>query len=62
MPYPLMYFYTSKSVKYATILGLGIWKWKMMEFQKYDNADVFKSIFHKIILYLKKWIKNQDLM
>ena len=54
MPYPLVYFYTAKTINHAAILGLGIWRWKMAEFQKNDNAEAFKSIFHKIILYLKK--------
>ena len=54
MKYPLLYFYTEESTKHATLIGEGIWRWKMYEFNQNNNADVLKSLIKKIIQYLKK--------
>ena len=54
MPYPLIYFTQSSSnIKYGTVFGEGIWKWKMNEYQNFNNSEVFKLLFQKIIQYLK---------
>lgn len=54
MKYPLLYFFTDESTKHATLIGEGIWRWKMYEFTQNNNADVLKSLIKKIIQYLKK--------
>lgn len=62
MPYPLIYFFESlNNTKYCTILGEGIWRWKMSEYQNFNNDNGFKSIFKKIIQALKKVDKKERL-
>ena len=62
MPFPLIYFFQSANhTKCATILGEGIWKWKMHEHQKFNNSDVFNQFFKKIIQSLKKIEKKERL-
>ena len=35
-------------------MGEGIWRWKMTEFKSFNNSNVFKQFFKKILQYLKK--------
>ena len=62
MPYPLIYFTQNPSnIKYCTVFGEGIWKWKMNEYQNFNNSEVFKLLFQKIIQYLKTIDKKSRL-
>ncbi len=63
MPFPLIYFFqnNNNNVKYATILGEGIWRWKMYEFQKFNNSKVFNQLFKKLIQSLKIIEKKERL-
>ena len=62
MSYPLIYFYNSENIsKSATVLGEGIWKWKMNEFKNFNNSNVFSQLFKKIAQCLKKIDKKERL-
>ena len=61
MNYPLIYFFNSDNIKHGILLGEGIWRWKMYEFNKTSKAEVFKSFFKKIIQYLKITDKKSKL-
>jgi len=61
MNYPLIYFFNSDNIKHGILLGEGIWRWKMYEFNKTGKAEVFKSFFKKIIQYLKITDKKSKL-
>ncbi|MAJ06587.1 MAG: hypothetical protein CL827_06980 [Crocinitomicaceae bacterium] len=54
MKYPLLYFYSHQNTHHATLLGEGIWRWKMHEFSLKNKAPVLKNFIKKIIQYLKK--------
>ena len=54
MKYPLLYFYSNQNTHHATLLGEGIWRWKMHEFSLNNKAPVLKNFIKKIIQYLKK--------
>ena len=53
MNYPIIYFFSSKDIKHGVLLGEGIWRWKMYEYNQTNDAKVFKSLFKKVIQYLK---------
>ena len=53
MNYPIIYFFSSKDTKHGVLLGEGIWRWKMYEYNQTNDAKVFKSLFKKVIQYLK---------
>jgi hypothetical protein len=61
LDYPLVYFTQKNEYKFGVFLGEGIWRWKMSEFNKYGNADVFKSIFQKMTQLLKVIDKKERL-
>ena len=48
MNYPLIYFFTYKDIKHGVLLGEGIWRWKMYEYNQTSNAKVFKRFFKKL--------------
>ena len=54
MNYPMIYFFDIENTKHAVIMGEGIWRWKMTEFKSFNNSNVFKQFFKKILQYLKK--------
>ena len=53
MNYPLIYFFIYKDIKHGVLLGEGIWRWKMYEYNQTRNAKVFKRFFKKVIQFLK---------
>ncbi|MDG1439689.1 MAG: hypothetical protein P8Q16_02915 [Flavobacteriales bacterium] len=55
---PLLYFFNSDNTKHGVLIGEGIWKWKMYEFNQNNNAVNFKKFVKKIVQYLKK-IENK---
>ena len=61
MPYPLIYFFDSRNIKHAVIIGEGIWRWKMAEYKLNNNANTFKDFIRKIVQYLKKSEKKSRL-
>jgi hypothetical protein len=48
----LIYFSENEDQKKAFILGEGIWKWKMYDFQINGNFSNFSEIFEKTVQYL----------
>ncbi len=50
--YPLVAISENNNYREGLILGEGFWKWKMNEYLKNDNAEVFKSVFTKLIQFL----------
>ncbi|MFP5471179.1 MAG: hypothetical protein ACLGGV_06255 [Bacteroidia bacterium] len=50
--YPLMGFYESNSSKTAYLLGEGIWRWKLAEFQANNNTNFFDALIQKTFQYL----------
>lgn len=61
LDYPLVYFTQKQDYKFGVFVGEGIWRWKMSEFNKYGNADAFKSIFQKMTQLLKVIDKKERL-
>lgn len=61
LDYPLAYFTQKQDYKFGVFIGEGIWRWKMSEFNKYGNADAFKSIFQKMTQLLKVIDKKERL-
>lgn len=53
MNYPLVYFTQKQEYKFGVFLGEGVWRWKMSEFNRYGNANVFKKLFQKTAQLLK---------
>jgi hypothetical protein len=49
---PLIAFSELNGVKEGIILGEGIWRWKISNYQQAQNHDAFEEIFGKIIQYL----------
>tara|TARA_B100001094_G_scaffold60606_1_gene56168 strand:+ start:674 stop:2743 length:2070 start_codon:yes stop_codon:yes gene_type:complete len=53
MNYPLIYFFRSKDIKHGVLLGEGIWRWKMYEYNQTNDVKVFKNFFKKVLQFLK---------
>lgn len=49
---PLMYFGSIDKRKFGVFLGDGIWRWKMANYLKYKNNDLFVELFQKSSQYL----------
>lgn len=66
MQAPLLSFTTdSEGRKNAYLLGTGIWRWKLSDYYKQKNNDIFEELFTKSIKYLltekdKELIINYD--
>lgn len=50
--YPLMGFYELNNSKTAYLLGEGIWRWKLAEFQANNNTNFFDVLIQKTFQYL----------
>ena len=49
---PLLFFQTQRGKRYAAIMGEGIWRWRINEFQREQNHTVFNNLIDKTIQYL----------
>lgn len=49
---PLMAVNAQDSRKIAVLLGEGIWRWRLDEFDREENAEAFDELFGKLIQYL----------
>lgn len=49
---PLILFNNTNNTKIAVIAGTGIWKWKLMNYQKNQNYDIIQNLIKKTIQYL----------
>ncbi|GIV28205.1 MAG: hypothetical protein KatS3mg027_2019 [Bacteroidia bacterium] len=49
---PLFYFTQTTSGKFAVFLGDGLWRWKMTNFQIYQNTDWFNHLILNTFRYL----------
>ncbi|HPL11672.1 MAG TPA: hypothetical protein PK259_05040 [Bacteroidales bacterium] len=50
--YPLIVFNQTLDNKTGVIAGEGIWRWRLINFQKYGNHNAFNELLSKIIQYL----------
>ena len=51
---PLIYYHKIDGIKHGVVLGEGIWKWKMHQYQKTSSAENVERFFQKVVQYLKK--------
>ena len=58
---PLMYFMLQRGKRYSVLMGEGIWKWRINEYQRSKNHDVFNGFINKSIQYLTIPSKSQGL-
>lgn len=58
---PLIYFTEQDNHKYGFILGEGVWKWKLHDFKKHQNHDVFNEFITKTVQYLTLNVKKERL-
>ncbi len=49
---PLLAFGEEQGSKVAVLAAEGLWKWKMVDYLKHQNYDIFNEIFGKTITYL----------
>jgi hypothetical protein len=49
---PLIVFNETNGIKEGVILGEGLWRWRISNFQQTQNHDAFEEIFGKIIQFL----------
>ena len=49
---PLLFFQTQRGKRTAAIMGEGIWRWRMNEFQRTKDHSVFNDLIDKTIQYL----------
>jgi hypothetical protein len=56
---PLLFFTKGEKVKNGVIFGEGIWRWRLNDFIRHQNHDVFNEFIGKIANYLM--VKNQGM-
>ena len=56
---PLLFFTQGSKVKNGVIYGEGIWRWRLNDFIRHQNHDVFNEFIGKITNYLM--VKNQGM-
>ncbi|MFM6935439.1 MAG: hypothetical protein ACKOXP_08350 [Flavobacteriales bacterium] len=56
---PLLFFSKGDKVKNGVIFGEGIWRWRLNDFIRHQNHDVFNEFIGKIANYLM--VKNQGM-
>jgi len=49
---PLLYIDDQDRRKIAVMLGEGLWRWKLNEFDRFENSSAFDEVFSKLIQYL----------
>lgn len=49
---PLLYVDVQDGRKIGVMLGEGLWRWKLNEFDRFENTTAFDEVFSKLIQYL----------
>lgn len=49
---PLLYIDNREERKMAVMMGEGMWRWRMHEYARYENTDMFDEVMGKLIQYL----------
>jgi hypothetical protein len=49
---PLLYLNINDERKTAVMLGEGLWRWKLNEFDRFESSTAFDEVFGKLIQYL----------
>ncbi len=49
---PLLYVDVNDDRKIGVMLGEGLWRWKLNEFDRFENTAAFDEVFSKLIQYL----------
>ncbi|MDH4090662.1 MAG: VWA domain-containing protein [Cyclobacteriaceae bacterium] len=49
---PLLYVGNQDNRRIAIMLGEGLWRWKLNEFDRFENTAAFEELFGKLIQYL----------
>lgn len=49
---PLLFLDTQDNRKICVMMGEGLWRWKLNEFDRYENSAAFDEVFGKLIQYL----------
>lgn len=49
---PLLYVDIQEGRKIGVMLGEGLWRWKLNEFDRFENSTAFDEVFSKLIQYL----------
>ena len=49
---PLLYIDIQEGRKIGVMLGEGLWRWKLNEFDRFENSMAFDEVFSKLIQYL----------
>ena len=49
---PLLYLNITDDRKTSVMLGEGLWRWKLNEFDRFENSSAFDEVFGKLIQYL----------
>ena len=49
---PLLYVDTQEGRKIGVMLGEGLWRWKLNEYDRFENTAAFDEVFSKLIQYL----------
>ncbi len=49
---PLLFIESEDNRRIAIMLGEGLWRWKLNEFDRYENTAAFDELFGKLIQYL----------
>lgn len=49
---PLLYLNIGDDRKTSVMLGEGLWRWKLNEFDRFENSAAFDEVFGKLIQYL----------
>jgi hypothetical protein len=49
---PLMGFFQQRDIKYCYTLGEGMWRWRLVEYQRTNNTLFFDALIQKTIQYL----------
>lgn len=49
---PLLYLDVQESRKISIMMGEGLWRWKLNEFDRFESSVAFEEVFGKLIQYL----------
>lgn len=58
---PLLFFMLQRGKRFGVLMGDGIWKWRINEYQRSNNHKLFNGLINKTIQYLTTPGKSQGL-
>ena len=61
MKYPMIYYFPIDGINHSIILGEGIWKWRMAEYNQEQSSKVFNDFIQKTTQLLKRTSKKTRL-